>query len=94
MSKMPRYAARRDLNEPQIMKALEWADCSVKRINMKGVADLLVGINGVNLLLETKSKRGTLTPAQEEFKASWHGHYAVVRSIEEALEEVDKIRLA
>lgn len=87
-----RYAARRDANEGEIVKALLAIGCSVMRVDS---VDLIVGRAGVNYLLECKDGRKTagnrpLTPAQVKLRAGWRGQYAVVTSVEEALAVVTK----
>ena len=87
-----RRAARRDLNERAIVMALEKAGCSVIRISQPGVPDLLVGRYGRNMLLEVKSRDGTLTEDQEQWHARWRGQVAIVRDELEALRVVGVIR--
>ena len=82
-----RYAARRDANEVEIVRALEAIGCSVLRVD---AVDLIVGRAGVNYLIECKDGRKSagnrpLTPAQKKLRAEWRGQYAVVTSVDEAL---------
>jgi len=89
MSSNKRYNAKRDKNEPEIVKALTRIGCSVERINEKGVPDLLVGRGGRTFLLEVKDGESSTNKQQDEFFASWKGDTAlVVRSPEEAIEAV------
>ena len=65
---MRRYAARRDANEGEIVRALEKVGASVLRLHD---IDLLVGFRGRNYLLEVKDGRKSpsnrpLTPQQVE----------------------------
>ena len=90
MSKL-RYAQRKDANQAEIVAGLLAVGCTVWV--MHEPADLLVGRRGINLLLECKdgSKRPSarkLTPAQVAFRQSWRGQFAVVTSVEEALQVV------
>lgn len=85
-----RYAARRDGNEGEIKAALKAINASVVKLSAKGVGDLLVGWQGFNFLLETKQRKGKLTPSQLEFIEAWQGQYTVVRTAEEALDVVMK----
>lgn len=96
-----RRAARRDDNEPEIIKALLAAGASVLTIKAKDACDLLIGFRGVNYLQEVKqgtdgktrrTTRGKRTDAdgrlqgQAEFAASWRGAPpVVVRTPAEAL---------
>ena len=50
-----------------------------------GCPDLLLGYGGVNVLVEVKSEKGKLTPAQEEWHATWTGDVFIVRSFVELL---------
>ena len=50
---------RRDGSESGIVRALTALGCSVQPLSGHGVPDLLVGIRGVNLLLECKAPLGT-----------------------------------
>ena len=87
---MRRYAARRDANEGEIVRALEKVGCDVVRLDF---CDLLVGRRGRNYLLEVKDGRKSpskrpLTPQQVKLRSAWRGHYRVVTSTEEAIEAV------
>lgn len=87
-----RHAAKRDTNENEIMQALAYAGAAVHQISAKGVPDLLVAFRGQTFLLETKSKRGKLTPDQEAFFATWDGgKVAIVRSVDDALKAIGAI---
>jgi len=90
MAKVRRYAARRDANEGEIVRALEKVGASVLRLHD---IDLLVGFRGRNYLLEVKDGRKApskrpLTPQQVKLRSAWRGHYRVVTSTEEAIEAV------
>jgi len=76
---------KRDGNESAIIAALKAIGATVYPVSGRGVADLLVGFNGQNYLMETKTRTGKLTPAQVEFSAAWQGQYCVVRTVEDAL---------
>lgn len=55
----------------------------------KGLCDLLVGVRGVNYLLEVKrSAKEQLTEDQVKFFQTWTGHKARVNSADEALQAV------
>ena len=85
-----RTAARRDSNEPEIVQAYIAAGCTVVRLSAKGCPDLLVGLHGVNYLIEVKEDKGKLTYDQIEFHETWGGQVAIVRTIEEALEVIGR----
>jgi hypothetical protein len=61
-----RWAAKRDANEGDIVKALEAAGWLVMKISDKGAPDLLCARKGVLKLVEVKGPKGKLTPAQVE----------------------------
>ena len=92
---MPRYAARTDANQSEIVEALRTVGCTVQPLHAvgQGVPDLLVGRSGVNILLELKdgSKRPSArkrTPAQLSWHDAWRGQVVTVSSVQEALEAV------
>ena len=84
-----RRAAKRDLNEPEIIAALEAVGCDVLRATD---VDLIVGRAGRNYLLEVKRvKRATesrIRPIQRRLRDTWHGQYAIVTTAQEALQAV------
>lgn len=87
-----RYAAKRDSNETEIIAALHSVGASVAQISAKGLPDLLVGWRGKTFLMETKTRRGKLTPSQQQFIAAWDGApVVVVRSIDDALKAIGAI---
>ena len=82
---LPKYAAKRDANETEIIKALELTGASVLPISMRGVPDLLVYRRGRHYLIEVKSEKGGLTKDQVEFHDTWKGPIHIVRNVKEAL---------
>jgi hypothetical protein len=82
--------ARLDSNHRAVVEHLRGFGMSVKSLAAvgSGCADLLVGYQGINVLLEVKREKGELTPLEEGFRLRWRGQYSVVRSPEEALEAV------
>lgn len=93
----PRYAARRDANDAEIVAALEGVGCLVQSISAEGVPDLLVFSphTGKVHLIEVKdgtqpaSKR-KLKPAQVVFHEKWKdtGCVHVVLNVFDALKIV------
>ena len=73
---------RKDGNHDAIREGLEAVGASVIA---DGPGDLLAGYRGATYILEVKTAKGRVRPSQERFKAGWRGHYAVVRSVDEAL---------
>lgn len=88
----PRYAARVDENQKEIVDALEKIGCSVIVIGRP--VDLLVGYRAHNFLIECKnpdSRYGSKdegTPTQRNFFKAWKGQVRKVWSPEEAIELV------
>ncbi len=95
---MPRYAARVDANQPEIIKDLRAIGATVQPLHQvgKGCPDLLVGFRGLNHLLEVKdgdkppSKR-RLTPAEQRWHDEWRGQKAIVKNVDEAYKVIGAI---
>ena len=87
---MPRWDARTDANQSEIVAALRAVGASVVVLSRvgQGCADLSAGFRGSNYFLEVKTDNGKLTPAELEFQQMWRGHYAIVRTPEEALKAI------
>ena len=85
---------RRDHNQLEIIKAFETMGCSVFDLSHVGggMCDLLVGLVGINLLVEVKKPRGTLTPAQTDFFLEWRGQKVIITNQGEAVDLVDRYR--
>lgn len=79
--------AKLDLNQKQIEKELKKLGYSVLSLASmgKGVPDLLIGKDGINLLVEIKNGKNKLTPDQIVFKESWLGNHFVCRTTQEIL---------
>lgn len=95
-----RIAAQVDRNQPEIVQALRSVGCSVQPLHQVGggVPDLLVGIGGLNYLLEVKD--GAKPPSARALNADqvvwhrdWRGQRVVVESVEDALAAVGLRRL-
>lgn len=86
-----RTAAKRDANEREIMDALIAAGATVVQLSDKGAPDLLVGLHGINYLIEVKERKGKLTPAQVALHDDWRGQIAVARTMEDALRIVGRV---
>lgn len=86
------YARRVDANHVEIVKALRAIGCSVHSLARlgHGAPDLLVGINGRNVLLEIKADKGLLRAVQAVWRSNWHGEVHTVRSVEEAFAAISK----
>lgn len=89
-----RRASRTDANHNAIAKAFEALGCHVIHLHFVGrdVPDLLVAINGTNVLVENKTARGKLSAGQKRFREEWPGLVCTVRSEDSAIELVNHIR--
>ncbi len=92
---MPRYAARVDASQEQIVSALRAAGASVYLIGRP--VDAVVGIRGQTLLMEFKTP-GThygkkLNDNQQAFKDEWRGFpIAMVDGAESALRALSLLK--
>lgn len=77
-----------DLSQAAIVAALRKAGCQVQTLAAigQGVPDLLAGRASRLWLIECKTGRGDLTPAQRKWHALWPVH--ICRTPEEALRAV------
>lgn len=88
---MPKYAARVDRNQAEIVAALREIGASVKHLHTlgHGFPDLIVGWRGQNYLLEVKDgeqepARRRLTKDEERWHREWAGQVATVETVEQA----------
>lgn len=93
MTALRKYNARRDQNEPAIVRVFQDMGCLVFRLDRP--FDLLVyvfkSMSDRLLLVEVKTKTGILTDAQREYvDAGWPVH--VIRSEDEAINLVKRLR--
>lgn len=94
-----RQAAKIDQNQPEIVKALRKMGYTVQT----GMDDILVGAKGRTFWFEIKDpdktvkqngeyKAGAIKDSQIKLLAEWQGHYAVVHSLEEILDEIGRAK--
>lgn len=86
-------AAKIDANQPDVVKALRLAGCTVQHLHQVGAGcpDLLVAVNQHVFLIEVKDgskipSAQKLTPDQVIWHAAWKAEVHVVNSIEGALQ--------
>ncbi len=82
---MPRWAAKVDGNQAEIVEALEkfgWTVISLARLG-GGVPDLLCAKSWRTVLVEVKTATGRLRAVQQGFRIAWPGELWVVRSVED-----------
>jgi hypothetical protein len=89
-----RRAAKVDDNQRPIVKALRelfGPDCVFDLSAVgRGCPDILVGVRGVNLLMEIKGPKGELTTDQQIFHRMWDGQAVVIRTLQDALDAIEK----
>jgi hypothetical protein len=90
--------AKVDANHCQVVSALRAAGASVQSLAAvgKGVPDLLVSFNGVNLLMEVKDGNKSksaqrLTEDQIKWHGAWQGPVCIVDGPEAALRMIGVI---
>lgn len=89
-----RQAARIDENQPEIVRQLRQMGFTVQT----GMDDILVGARGKTFWFEIKTpdqvkksggyKAGALKDSQKKLQREWRGHYKVVHSLEQILDEI------
>lgn len=83
---MPRYKAKVDLNQKEIVDALEKIGCDVRVIGRP--VDLLVGYRKRNFLIEVKVPGAKVDKRQQEqrdFIRDWRGQVRQLDTPEEAI---------
>ena len=84
--RMPKHAKSVDINETDIVKALEAIGCEVWRLGRP--VDLLVGYQKTNYLIEVKApgtKPRKDQQKQQKWIKNWRGQVRVVQSVDEAI---------
>ena len=93
-------AAKVDVTQSEIVKALKGAGATVQHLHSvgQGCPDLLAGYRGRNWLIECKPNVGSpsrrnLRANQQEWHDGWKGHVAVCETPEAALAVIGAIGL-
>ena len=93
-------ASRTDANQQELVAALRKMGCSVECLHAVGggVPDLMVGKQGITLLMEVKDgkkppSQRQLTKPQVRWHSEWRGHVVVVTSAEQAMAIINKLIL-
>lgn len=91
---MPRWAAKTDANQADIVRRLRELGCSVTDLSRvgQGCPDILVGLWSVTIPVEIKTETGSLTPDQKKWADTWRGSFVVVRSERQAEKLVAAIK--
>lgn len=80
---MPRWANRRDANEPGIFQALLAAGC--EPVRLRDIDIVARHFDGHGVLLEVKVAKGKLRDVQVMLRDRFPGRYFIVRTPEAAL---------
>ncbi len=90
------YAKRTDHNQTEIVKLARKMGASVWITSAlgKGAPDFVIGVRGVNLLVECKdgekvSSQRKLTPSEELFHSNWKGQIQIISSMQEAVQLIN-----
>tara|TARA_R100000951_G_scaffold36215_1_gene30961 strand:+ start:1198 stop:1497 length:300 start_codon:yes stop_codon:yes gene_type:complete len=88
-----RRAARVDANHKQIVQGLRSSGCTVQDLSAvgKGCPDILVGRNGINILIEIKTEKGKLTKRQIQWHQEWRGNAIIATTTQEAIEAINEL---
>ena len=89
---MPKYAKKRDDNEPEIVDALQTVGAQVYKLNETNLPDLLVAFRRQWWLIEVKGPNGKLKEGQKQFLDNAVAPVAVARNQDEALQAVGALR--
>jgi hypothetical protein len=86
------HAARKDVNQPEIVQALRGLGWQVfdtsavaSRANLPGWPDLLIVRAGRVALVEIKHGRAPLTPDEQTFHAGYAGEIVILRTIDDCV---------
>jgi hypothetical protein len=94
VSGLPRYGARRDENEREIIEALFGVGAWVTQVSQVGMPDLYVVYHDRAVWMEVKRADGKVRARQWAFilECQRRGiHAAIVRTVEDALEAIGAI---
>lgn len=93
-----RKAARVDANQAEIIKAARRLGATVEVTSAvgKGFPDFVMGIFGINFLIEVKDgekvpSQRKLTDDQVRWHHKWNGTVHVIKSVDEIIELIQKI---
>jgi hypothetical protein len=78
-----RFKRRRDANEPEIFKALEWAGCDPMRLTDVDIAARHA--DGYGVLIEVKTAKGAIRDIQVRLQNLFMDRYHICRTPEAAL---------
>lgn len=83
---------KKDNNHNELTRVFRLAGCTVQDLHMvgSGCPDMIVGINGYNILVEVKNgsfcpSARKLTGFEEIFHRDWRGQVCIIETVEQAL---------
>lgn len=82
---IPRFAAKRDLTEPEIILVLQAHGFHVQQVSAQGLPDLLLSRAGCWYVAECKTGKRGLTPAQVAFHGDARAPIPIFRTVEDAV---------
>lgn len=95
---MPKYKARIDRNQVEIVKTFRQYGASVVHTHTlgRGFPDIVVGYQGNNFLIEIKDwlkpeSQRKLTEAEQEFSNNWKGQYDIIESVGDVVSFMETI---
>lgn len=91
----PAAQGRADQNHVELAKVYEDLGCSVVNTYHVGggFGDAVIGVVGVNEIIEIKTLDGEKTPAQVRFHRDWRGSpVVIVRTMDDVIAHVKAIR--
>lgn len=93
--RLARRFAKKDLNHAEMVAFFRSLGCYVVDVaSLPKFCDILVGIEGVNVLVEIKSGKNGLTADEKLFHKEWTGaEIFIIRNEKEAQELYDRICL-
>lgn len=95
-----RMRARKDANHKEIAQVFTVLGFTVLDTSMigDGAPDMIVGYKNTNFLIEIKDgskppSARRLTPDEQDFHAKWKGPIAIISSVDEALDLINRVRM-
>ena len=89
---MPRYAARADGNQPEVVNELRSYGCSVQHLHTQGMGcpDIMAGFRGRNYLFEIKDPSQPpsgrkLTQMEARWHELWNGQVHTILTADDAM---------
>lgn|SRR5574343_693621 len=91
--------SRVDENQPEVVAEFRRLGCDVQHTHFyaDGFPDILVGVAGLNLLVEIKNgakppSQRKLTPFQDWWHMTWQGQVTIVKNLDEVRDLVARAR--